>query len=98
MSRFDQCKKESSRWDRRLVPSVAIVPSFTLVECHRRGLLAFRLINPVVHLDLCQIQKGGKRLPRIAEEFTSFLRTYLVSWAGRPGFLSKLRRALYKDS
>jgi len=68
---------------------VAIVPSFTLVECHRRGLLAFRLINPVVHLDLCQIQKGGKRLPRIAEEFTSFLRTYLVSWAGRSGILEQ---------
>src|SRR5215467_4202805 len=64
---------------------VAIVPSFTLAECHRRRLLAFRLINPVVHLDLCEIRKGGKRLPRIAEEFTSFLRAYLASWAGRSG-------------
>lgn len=66
---------------------IAIVPSFTLPECQRRGLLMSRLINPVVHLDLCQIRKGGKRLPPIAEEFTAFLQTYLGSWAGRSGIL-----------
>jgi DNA-binding transcriptional LysR family regulator len=66
---------------------IAIVPSFTLPECQRRGLLTSRLIHPVVHLDLCQIRKGGRRLPPIAEEFTSFLKTYLASWAGRSGIL-----------
>ena len=60
---------------------VAIVPSFTLAECQRRGLLASHLIKPVVHLDLCQIRKAGKKLPLIAEEFTSFLQTYLGNWA-----------------
>jgi LysR family carnitine catabolism transcriptional activator len=52
---------------------IAIVPSFALPECQNRGLVMSRLINPAVHLDLCQIRKGGKRLPPIAEEFTSFL-------------------------
>lgn len=66
---------------------VAIVPSFTLPECQRRGLLTNRLTNPVVHLDLCQIRKGGKKLPPIAEEFTSFLQTYIGSWAGRSGIV-----------
>jgi hypothetical protein len=40
-----------------------------------------------VPLDLCQIRKGGKRLPPVAEEFTSFLQKYLASWAGRSGIL-----------
>jgi|SRR5215470_2580086 len=66
---------------------VAIVPSFTLAECQRRGLLASRLIKPVVHLDLCQIHKAGKKLPPVAEEFTSFLQTYLGNWAGQSGIL-----------
>jgi len=66
---------------------VAIVPSFTLPECQRRGLMTRRLINPVVHLDLCQIRKGGKKLPPIAEEFTAFLQRYIGSWAGRSGIL-----------
>jgi len=30
---------------------------------------------------------GGKKLPPIAEEFTSFLQTYIASWAGRSGIL-----------
>jgi LysR family carnitine catabolism transcriptional activator len=66
---------------------IAIVPSFTLPECRKRGLVTSRLTNPVVHLDLCQIRKGGKRFPPVAEEFTSFLQTYLASWAGRAGIL-----------
>jgi LysR family carnitine catabolism transcriptional activator len=66
---------------------IAIVPSFTLPECQRRGLLTSRLTHPVVHVDLCQIRKGGKKLPTIAEDFTSFLKTYLGSWAGRSGIL-----------
>jgi DNA-binding transcriptional LysR family regulator len=66
---------------------IAIVPSFALPECKSRGLRMSRLINPVVHLDLCQIRKGGRRLPPIAEGFTDFLRTYLAGWAGRSGIL-----------
>ena len=66
---------------------IAIVPSFALPECQNRGILTSRLTNPVVHLDLCEIRKGGKRLPPVAEEFTSFLQTYIASWAGRSGIL-----------
>ena len=66
---------------------IAIVPSFTLPECQKRGLLTSRLTNPVVHLDLCQIRKGAKKLPPIAEEFTSFLQTYIAGWGGRSGIL-----------
>jgi len=68
---------------------IAIVPSFTIPECQRRGLLTIPLIKPVVHLDLCQIRKGGKRLPLVAEEFSSFLQRYLASWAGRSGILQR---------
>jgi LysR family transcriptional regulator, carnitine catabolism transcriptional activator len=66
---------------------IAIVPSFALPECRKRGLQTSRLTNPAVHLDLCQIRKGGNTLPPVAEEFTSFLRTYIGSWAGRSGVL-----------
>jgi LysR family transcriptional regulator, carnitine catabolism transcriptional activator len=66
---------------------LAIVPSFALPECQKRGLQTSRLTDPVVHLDLCQIRKGGNTLPPVAEEFTSFLRTYIGSWAGKSGIL-----------
>jgi len=70
---------------------VAIVPSFTLPECQRRGLAFSRLTNPVVHLDLCQIRQAGKRLPPIAQEFTAFLQSYIAGWAGRSGILKDAR-------
>jgi hypothetical protein len=46
-----------------------------------------RLVNPVVPLDFLQIRRGGKKLPPIAEEFTSFLRSYIAAWAERSGVL-----------
>jgi hypothetical protein len=46
-----------------------------------------RLINPVVPLDFSQIRGGGRKLPAVAEDFTSFLQTYMASWAGRSGIL-----------
>ncbi len=66
---------------------IAIVPSFTLPECQNRGLVTSSLINPVVHLDLCQIRQAGRKLPPVAEEFTAFLQRYIASWAGRSGIL-----------
>jgi len=66
---------------------LAIVPSFTIPECHRRGLAFSRLINPVARLDLCQIRQAGKRLPPIAQDFTAFLQSYIAGWAGRSGIL-----------
>jgi DNA-binding transcriptional LysR family regulator len=64
---------------------IAVVPSFALPECQNRGLTVSHLTNPVVRLDAYQIRKGGRRLPPAAEEFTTFLQSYIVSWARESG-------------
>ena len=65
----------------------AIVPSIALPACRDRRIVTSRLINPVVHLDFYQIRPAGRKLPPVAEEFTSFLQSYIASWAGRSGVL-----------
>jgi hypothetical protein len=40
-----------------------------------------------VHLDFDQIRKGGRRLSPVAEEFTAFLKNYLVEWARKSGLV-----------
>jgi hypothetical protein len=47
------------------------------------------LIKPTVHLDFYQIRNGGRKLSPVAEEFTAFLKNYIVTWAGKSGLLSK---------
>jgi LysR family transcriptional regulator, carnitine catabolism transcriptional activator len=64
---------------------IAVVPSFALQECRTRGLLMSSLVNPTVHLDFYQIRKGGRKLSPVAEEFTAFLQSYIVSWAKESG-------------
>jgi DNA-binding transcriptional LysR family regulator len=66
---------------------VAIIPSYGLPACRTRKLAMSRLINPVVPLDFSQIRLGGRKLPPVAEDFTSFLQSYIASWAGRSGIL-----------
>jgi DNA-binding transcriptional LysR family regulator len=66
---------------------VAIIPSYGLPACGSRKLVMSRLINPVVPLDFSQIQRGGRKLPAAAENFTTFLQSYIASWAGRSGIL-----------
>jgi LysR family transcriptional regulator, carnitine catabolism transcriptional activator len=66
---------------------IAVVPSFALPDCQNRKLAMSRLVNPVVPLDFLQIRRGGKKLPPIAERFTSFLRSYIAAWAERSGVL-----------
>jgi LysR family transcriptional regulator, carnitine catabolism transcriptional activator len=66
---------------------VAIIPSYGQLACRDRRVVMSRLINPVVHLDFSQIRHGGRKLPQVAEEFTSFLQNYIASWAGRSGVL-----------
>lgn len=66
---------------------VAIIPSYGLPACQDRKIVMSRLIHPVVHLDFYQIRLGGRKLPPVAEEFTSFLQTYIARWAGRSGVL-----------
>jgi LysR family transcriptional regulator, carnitine catabolism transcriptional activator len=66
---------------------IAVVPSFALQECRTRGLLMSSLVNPTVHLDFYQIRKGGRKLSPVAEEFTAFLKNYIVVWAGKSGLV-----------
>jgi LysR family carnitine catabolism transcriptional activator len=63
----------------------AIIPSYALPYCRNRKIAVSRLVSPVVHLDLHQIWRAGRKLPPVAEEFTSFLRSYSTAWAGRAG-------------
>lgn len=60
---------------------VAIIPSYGLSACRRRKLVMIRLVNPLVPLDFSQIRGGGRKLPAVADDFTSFFRTYMASWA-----------------
>jgi LysR family transcriptional regulator, carnitine catabolism transcriptional activator len=66
---------------------VAIIPSYGLLACRDRSIVMSQLVNPVVHLDSYQIRHGGRKLPSVAEEFTSFLQSYIARWAGRSGVL-----------
>ena len=65
----------------------AIIPSYGLPACRSRKLVMSRIINPVVPLDFSQIRPGGRKLSSVAEDFTSFLQSYIASWAGRSGIL-----------
>jgi DNA-binding transcriptional LysR family regulator len=66
---------------------IAIVPSFALPVCRHRKVVMSRLINPTVTLDFYQIRSRGRTLPAAAEDFTSFLQSYIARWAGRAGVL-----------
>jgi LysR family carnitine catabolism transcriptional activator len=66
---------------------IAVVPSFALPECQNRKLVMSRLIDPVVPLDFFQIRCGGRKFSPVAEEFTSFLQSYIAKWAERSGIL-----------
>src|SRR5689334_17191595 len=65
----------------------AIIPSYGLPACRSRRVVISRQINPVVYLDVYQIRHGGRKLPPVAEEFTSFLQSFIAKWAGRSGVL-----------
>ena len=66
---------------------IAIIPSFGIPACRNRRIVMSRLINPVVEMNLHLISNRGKKLPPEAEEFTSFLKSYIARWAGRAGIL-----------
>jgi LysR family transcriptional regulator, carnitine catabolism transcriptional activator len=66
---------------------VAIVPSYGQLACRDRSIVVSRMVNPVVYLDSYQIRYGGRKLPPIAEKFTTFLQSYIARWAGRSGIL-----------
>ena len=66
---------------------IAIIPSFALPVCRRRSVVMSRLINPTVTLDFYQIRSRGRTLPTAAEDFASYLQSYIARWAGRAGVL-----------
>jgi DNA-binding transcriptional LysR family regulator len=66
---------------------MAVIPSYGQLACRERRVVMSRLVNPVVHVDACQVRRAGRKLPAIAEEFTSFLQSHVAGWAGRSGIL-----------
>ena len=63
---------------------IAIGPSYAEFECRNRRVVTKQLTDPVAYVDFSQIRQGGRKLPPIAEEFTSFLQSYIAKRAGRP--------------
>ena len=55
--------------------------------CRNRKITTSQLINPVVGFDFHMISRRGIELPPGADEFTSFLKSYIATWAGRAGVL-----------
>jgi LysR family carnitine catabolism transcriptional activator len=66
---------------------IAVIPSFAIPACRKRNVVMSQLTNPVVNLDFFQIANRGRKLPVGAEDFTSFLKSYIARWAGRAGVL-----------
>jgi len=66
---------------------IAVIPSFAIPACRNRRVVISQLTNPVVNLDFYQITNRGRKLPVRAEDFTSFLKSYIARWAGRAGVL-----------
>ena len=66
---------------------IAIIPSFGLAACRNRKIAMSQLINPVVRIEFHLISNRAKKLPPGAEEFTSYLKSYIATWAGRAGVL-----------
>jgi DNA-binding transcriptional LysR family regulator len=66
---------------------IAIIPSFGLAACRNRMIAMSQLINPVVRIEFHLISNRAKKLPPGAEEFASYLKSYIATWAGRAGVL-----------
>jgi LysR family transcriptional regulator, carnitine catabolism transcriptional activator len=66
---------------------IAIIPSFGMAACRNRKVTMSQLINPVVRFDFHLISSRDRELPPGADEFTSFLKSYIATWAGRAGVL-----------
>jgi len=66
---------------------IAIVPSFGLPACRNRKIVMSQLVSPVVRFDFHLISSRARQLPPGANEFTSFLKSYIATWAGRAGVL-----------
>ncbi|MGH8211528.1 MAG: hypothetical protein ACREU6_18400, partial [Steroidobacteraceae bacterium] len=58
-----------------------------LFACRNRKVVMSQLINPVVRFDFHVIRSRGKEQRPAADDFTSFLKSYIATWAGRAGVL-----------
>ena len=65
----------------------AIIPSFGLPVCRNRKVMMSRLVNPAVTMDFHQIHRRGGKLAPTAEDFASFLESFVSRWAGHAGIL-----------
>lgn len=66
---------------------IAIIPSFGMPACRNRKVVMSQLINPVARFDFHLISNRAKELPPGANDFASFLKSYIATWAGRAGVL-----------
>lgn len=66
---------------------IAIIPSFALPACRNRKVTMSQLIDPVVNLEFYQISNRSKKLPKEADDFSEFLKSYIARWAGHTGVL-----------
>jgi LysR family transcriptional regulator, carnitine catabolism transcriptional activator len=66
---------------------IAIIPSFGMPACRNRQVAVSQLVSPVVRFDFHLISRRDRELPPGAQEFTSFLKSYIARWAGRSGIL-----------
>jgi|SRR5262245_28169739 len=66
---------------------IAIIPSFAIPACRSRKVVMSLLTSPVVNLSFYQIMNRGRRLPVGADDFTSFLKSYIARWVGRAGVM-----------
>jgi DNA-binding transcriptional LysR family regulator len=66
---------------------IAIIPSFGIPACRSRKVVVSQLVNPVARFDFHLISSRGRAMPPGADEFTSFLKSYIATWAGRAGVL-----------
>ncbi len=64
-----------------------MIPSFGIALCKDREIVMSRLIDPVVTIEFHQIMQRGRALPEGADEFMSFLKTYVAGWAARNGII-----------
>jgi LysR family transcriptional regulator, carnitine catabolism transcriptional activator len=63
----------------------AVIPSLGLPACRKRGVLVYRLTNPVVTVDYHVIHQRGRTLSAAADDFAGFLQRYIARWAGAAG-------------
>jgi LysR family transcriptional regulator, carnitine catabolism transcriptional activator len=66
---------------------IGIIPAFGLPVSRSRRVVMTRLTNPVVTVDLHQIQHRGRKPPPGAEDFTGFIQGYFARWVGTAGIL-----------